>query len=132
VATLGEHSPRRAIWRARLGVALRWFWPHDLVILTAALEARILTGSMLGPHPEAVELNPLAAALTARLGFAAAAIGTAVLVGAVVLALQTVCVAFSRAGKLVARVATWTTMVLLVADALWDVAQVVPVLTSPR
>jgi hypothetical protein len=124
MATLSEHSPRPVVWLARLRVAVRWFWPHDLAILTAALEARILTGAMGGPQPRAVELNPVTAALSARLGFAAAAIGTAVLVGSVVLIFQTVCVAFSHAGKLVARVCTWTTLALVVADALWDVLQV--------
>jgi hypothetical protein len=115
---------RRAIWLARLRVALRWFWPHDLAILTCALEARILTGAMLGPHPQAVELNPVAAALSGRLGYTVAAIGTAVWVVAVVLAVQTVCVAFSHAGKLVARVCTWGVLALVAGDALWDVWQV--------
>jgi hypothetical protein len=115
---------RRAIWLARLRVALRWFWPHDLAILTAALEARILTGAMLGPHPQAVELNPLVAALSSRLGYGAIAIVTALLVSALVLAAQTVCVAYSHAGKLVAREFTWTTLALVAADALWDVWQV--------
>jgi hypothetical protein len=114
-------TTRRAIWLARLRVALRWFWPLDLAILTGALEARTLTGAMLGPHPQAVEFNPLVAALSARLGFAAAAIGTVVPVGALVLAVQTVCVAFSHAGQLVARVFTWSMLALVAADALWDV-----------
>jgi hypothetical protein len=117
-------TTRRTIWLARLRVALRWFWPLDLAILTCALEARTLTGAMLGPHPQAVELNPLVAALSARLGFPAAAIGTAALLGALVLAVQTVCVAFSHAGKVMAQVFTWSTLALMAADALWDVLQV--------
>jgi hypothetical protein len=46
-------------------------------------------------------------------------------VGALVLAVQTVCVAFSHAGQLAARVFTWSMLALMAGDALWDVWQVV-------
>jgi hypothetical protein len=119
-------TTRRAIWLARLRVALRWFWPHDLAILTGALTAPILTGALLGPR--AGELNPLAAALTARFGYVPAGIGTAMLAGGLVLAVQTVCVAHSFTGKRWARVFTWTMLALVTEYAFWGVTQVLTML----
>jgi hypothetical protein len=103
MASLSANSLRRVIWLARLRVALRWFWPLDLIILLCALA-------------------------TARYGSVPAAIGMAALVGALVLAVQTACVAHSHTGKRWARIFTWKVLALMAEHALWDVTQVLTVL----
>ena len=85
--------------------------------------ARVATALLFTKR--ARELNPLYARIPGTTHYLPTAIATALVVIALLLALQTFSVSQSRLGKRVALAMTWTLLIASAADAAWDLAQLI-------